>query len=383
MIDKIKIFFVLSLVFVSSLFFSFEIKSQTCSSLEECNKLINEYQGQVTKLQSQANTLSNQIAQFDAQIRLTLLKIAQTEEKIGQLSGRIDQLKGSVDALTNAYNNRVVETYKLARLGDPAVMIMTASDLNEAFQRYSYLKKIQEADKDLLSRLQAAQNNYEIEKVDQEDLQKQLNEQKKNLDSQKAARANLLAVTRNDERRYQQLLAAAKAEYEAIVAIVAGKGVETEIGKVNEGQRIANIIQGPSCNSSGSHLHFIVRKQDNTTDNPFNYLKSADHVNCSGSSCGSGNGDAFNPSGSWNWPISAPITFKQGYGSTWAVRNTWVSSIYKFHNGIDINSSSSEVRAVQSGTLYRGSYNVGCQLRYVRVDHDNSELDTIYLHINY
>jgi murein DD-endopeptidase MepM/ murein hydrolase activator NlpD len=160
--------------------------------------------------------------------------------------------------------------------------------------------------------------------------------------------------------------------------------VETEAGKVSANSRIASIIQGASCNSSAAHLHFIV-SQNGIAQNPFSHLSSVESENCSGSSCGSGDGDQFNPSGSWSWPISPKITMNQGYGSTWAVRNTWVGGIYNFHNGIDINGSSSEVRAVRDGTLYQGSYKGknGCNLRYVRVDHSDSDLDTFYLHINY
>ena len=60
--------------------------------------------------------------------------------------------------------------------------------------------------------------------------------------------------------------------------------------------------------------------------------------------------------------------------------------IYQSHNGIDINNeASNDVKAVKSGTLYRGSYTGynGCNLRYVRVQHDEGGLDTYYLHINY
>ena len=191
--------------------------------------------------------------------------------------------------------------------------------------------------------------------------------------------------TRNDEKKYQQLLSAARAEFEAIQAIIAGKGQEEEVGKVSQGQRIASIIQGPSCNSSGGHLHFIVSQSGNT-QNPFSQLKNIDFENCSGSSCGSSDGDPFNPSGSWDWPINPKVKFTQGYGSTWAVRNTWVGRVYSFHNGIDIDSGSSpEIRAVRAGTLYQGSYSgsSGCRLRYVRIDHDDSDLETFYLHINY
>lgn len=381
-----KILF-LNSVFLSTLFLSIlfvdNVFGQTCGNVDECQKLIGEYQSQITKLQGQANTLSNQIAQFNAQITLTSLKIKQTEEKIALLGGRIDQLEISLDDLTKAFASRAVETYKLARSGSTVFLLLTSSNLNEVVSRFHYLQLVQEEDGNFLQRLQTAQVTYKSQKTDQEELQKELAKEKANLVSQKAAKASLLIATKNDERKYQSLLASAQAEYAAILGIIAGKGVETEVGKINEGQRIASIIQEASCNSSGAHLHFIVREGSNAL-NPFNFLKSGiDYENCSGSSCGSTDGDTFNPSGSWNWPINPKIKFSQGFGSTWATRNTWVARIYTFHNGIDIDSSNDEVKAVKAGILYRGTYGVGCLLKYVRVDHDDSNLDTLYLHVNY
>ena len=368
--------------FISRVSFAQESPDQ---KLQRLNSEIEQYQSQVTKLKAQANTLANQIAQYDAQIKLTTLKITQVEEKIVLLGGRIDQLEVSLTALTNAFTNRAKETYVMARMGDPVLLLVSAQDLSGAVSRFHYLKRIQEADRDLLFRLQTTQSSYVEEKDDQETLKLELEAQKTNLANQKAAKDNLLKLTKNDEKRYQSLLAAARSELEAIQAIIAGKGQETQIGSVGQGQRIASIIQGASCNSSGQHLHFIV-SQGGAVQNPFNYLKSGIAFNnCSGGSCGSSDGDPFNPSGSWDWPIVPTIDFSQGYGVTWAVRNTWVGSIYGFHNGIDIDSPSSEVRAVRSGVLYRGSYvgSAGCALRYVRVDHDENEFETFYLHINY
>jgi peptidoglycan hydrolase CwlO-like protein len=387
---KLVILFIfLSLVFFKgySSVFAQDCESECPSGDLNClSNRISSCQEKVKLLQSQANTLSNQIAQYDAQIRLTTLKINETEEKITMLTGRIDQLEGSLVALSKAFSSRVSETYKMSRLNQSFLFLSSAPDLNTAVVRYFYLQKIQQSDRDLLIRLQSAQTTYKGEKEDQEELQQELQKQKELLDTQKKAKANLLAITKNDEKKYQQLLAQARAEYEAIQAILAGKGKEEEVGKVNQGQRIASVIQGASCNSSGSHLHFMVR-QGTSALNPFNYLSgNVSYENCSGSSCGSGDGDSFNPSGSWDWPISSPIKFTQGFGSTWAIRNTWVGRIYSFHNGIDINNDgNSEVKAVRGGTLYRGSYvgYNGCGLRYVRVDHDDSDLDTLYLHINY
>lgn len=353
--------------------------------LQDLNKQIEEYQKQIANLKNQASTLSNEIAKFNAQISLTELKINQTQEQILLLGGRIDELESSLESLSDAFASRAVETYKIFRLGDSIYSLLATSDLTQAVSKFHYLRKVQEADRNLLQKLQSAQNSYKVQRSSLEELDKQLTQQKLELSQQKAGKANLLAVTKNDEKKYQQLLAAAKAEIEAIQAIIAGKGSETQAGHVSEGQRIASIIQGPSCNSSGEHLHFIV-SENGVTKNPFTYLKSGvDYENCSGSSCGSSDGDAFNPSGNWNWPINPKIKFSQGYGSTWATKNTWVGKIYNFHNGIDINGSGEEVRSVRAGTLYQGSYSGsgGCRLRYVRVDHDDTNLDTFYLHINY
>lgn len=354
--------------------------------IEKLSKEISQYEQQLQQLKSQASTLSNQIAQFDAQIKLTGLKIDQTEEKILLLGGRIGQLQTSLQSLSKAFVSRVVYSYKISRLHEPLLMLVTSPNLTSAFSNYQYLKRIEESDRELLVRLQDAQVTYQEQKQVQEDLQKQLEDQKKVLGAQKLAKNNLLLQTKNDEKKYQALLASAKAEFEAIQAIISGKGQETSVGHINQGDKIASIIEGPSCNSSGEHLHFIV-SQGSAVQNPFGYLKpSVSFENCSGSSCGSSDGDAFNPSGNWDWPISAVIKFYQGFGSTWATRNTWVGRIYNFHNGIDIKSTSNlEVHSVKSGTLFRGSYSgiSGCRLRYVRVDHDDSDLNTYYLHINY
>lgn len=210
--EKLKIYLILLTVFSSFLFFSTKINSQTCNSEEDCNNKINEYQSQVTKLQGQANTLNNQIAQFDAQIKLTILKITQTEEKIKSLSGRIDQLGDSLEILNKAFNQRVVETYKMTRLGDPALLVASTSNLSEAFSFYTYLKKIQESDRSLLTRLQQAQDNYVEEKADQEVLQEQLETQQRQLAGQKQQKSSLLAATNSDEKKYQQLLTSARSQ---------------------------------------------------------------------------------------------------------------------------------------------------------------------------
>jgi hypothetical protein len=224
-------FFVLFLL-VGSFYIAsdnFLVSGQTVDQvkLEELNKQIEEYESQIARLNSEANTLSNQIAQYDVQIKLTSLKITQTEEKILLLGGRITQLEGSLTALSRAFTSRVVETYKISRLHEPFLMLITSPDLASAFSSFHYLQKIQEADSDLLVRLGDAQGTYEDEKTSQENLQKELQSQQRVLGAQKTAKNTLLTQTKNDEKRYQQLLSEAKAQLAAFRRFVTSQGGAT------------------------------------------------------------------------------------------------------------------------------------------------------------
>ncbi len=224
LIKKFPVFLIFCAIFLPFLLTGSRVSGQTCGSVEDCEKLIGEYQNQVTKLQSQANTLSNQIAQFNAQISLTSLKIKQTEEKISLLGGRIDQLEVSLDDLTRAFASRVVETYKLAKTGNTLFFLLTSNNLNEAVSRFHYLQLVQKEDGNFLQRLQAAQISYKTQKTDQEELQKELQKEKATLNAQKVAKANLLSATKNDEAKYQSLISSARAQLSAFRSYVTRQG---------------------------------------------------------------------------------------------------------------------------------------------------------------
>lgn len=197
------------------------------AKLKELESQIKQYEEELSRLQSQSATLTNQIAQYDAQIKLAELQIEETQRKIELLVGRIDQLEVSLVALTKAFSERASETYKMVRLGDPLFFIVASPSLSTAVSRFHYLKLIQKSDQELLLRLQSAQSNYQDQKEDQESLQKQLEKQKANLDAQKAAKANLLAITKNDERYYQRLLSQAKSQLAALRRFVVSQGGAT------------------------------------------------------------------------------------------------------------------------------------------------------------
>jgi len=391
------------LILVFSLFICFNLisfnpifgddLSEKASSLED---KISQLQAQLAKIGQKINTLEGELAYMDSQIQLTELKISQTVNQIGILEAQIAELTEKLGVLDVSLNetaalfiNRVVATYKAGKMSSLDVLLSSDS-FSDFFRRARYLKAAQNHDRQLMVLMEEVRINYDRQKQEKEekqqelaDLKAKLDQQKISLGQQKESKKQLLALTKNDEKKYQELLAQARAEYQAIQAIMAGGGDEEEVGQVSKGDRIASVIVGSSCNSSGTHLHFTVAN-DSGSLNPFNYLKPIEHKNCSGGGACSA-ADPFNPSGTWDWPFDPVITMSQGYGVTWAIQNTWVGRIYNFHNGIDITGGSTKVKAVADGTLYRGSYAGlgGCRLRYVRLDHKDSDLSTYYLHINY
>lgn len=363
----------------------------------ELGRYIDSCTQKITQSKQQQQTLTAALTVINSQIRLTQAQISQTinqinslEKDIANLASVVSDLDKSLVELSRVFVAHVRESY-LRRSPDPLTLFLGSDDFGKFFTTLRYLNIVKARDQLILSEITSAKANYDIQKTNKIEKQKQVEElktkllsQQSDLKAQQLSKQRLLVETQNDEKKFQSLLSQARAELEAINAIIAGKGEEKEVGDVNKGDLIARVIGGPSCNSGGSHLHFMVADQS-SIQNPFNYLKSVEHENCSGSSCGSADGDPFNPSGSWDWPLNPAIRFNQGYGVTWAVKNTWVGSVYNSHNGIDINSGSDEVHAVASGRLFRGTYSGtdGCALKYVRVNHKDGSLMSFYLHVNY
>jgi peptidoglycan hydrolase CwlO-like protein len=360
---------------------------------KECEAILNKLYQEAGE---QKRSLQNEITKFNTAIAITTTRIYTTigqievlEKEIATLTAKIGRLDVSLDQLSQILIKRIAETYKKGKI-EPITLFFSSSRFSEFISRYKYLRVIQLHDRKLMIQMESVRTSFEDQKTLKEKKQdeleaakKKLEEQKILLAQQKADKENLLRITQNNELRYQQLLAASRAEIEAIQGIIAGRGQEIEVGKVGQGNMIATIITGSSACSTGTHLHFQIA-EGSDVKNPFNYLKgNINYENCSGSRCGSGDGDAFNPTGNWEWPLNEPIRFNQGFGSdTSAIRSRIVW--YDFHTGIDIVSDDRTIKSVKSGTLYRGSIACGGgTLRYVRVDHDDSGIDTYYLHVNY
>ena len=381
--------FILILLTLFSPYFLLATPANSQSSddkLKELNRQIDEYQQKLQDLSGQKQTLTTILNTLNIQINLTQAQISKTEKELGILADdinalglKIGQIDQSLEHLSEVMVVRIRETYKQSYL-EPVYLLFSSQGFPDFINRVKYVRSVQNHDKNVFVAMEQIKLNYDTQKnlkenkqAEVENLKLKLNKQKSALASRQLEKQRLLEITKNDEKKYQALLSQAREELNAIQNIVAGKGEETKVGNVNEGSKIASIIPGKSCNSSGTHVHFEVVQNGNQR-NPFDYLSGKTVIWDSVDSQPS-----F--SGNWDWPINDPIRITQGYG------RTSYSAIYAdgFHTGVDMvnNDKNYELKAVKNGVLYRGAIACGGgTLRYVKVDHGDG-LVTYYLHVNY
>src|SRR3989338_3673780 len=139
--------------------------------------------------------------------------------------------------------------------------MLTSHDFSDLILRLQYIKQVQENDKKLLSNLHQTKANYANQKDEREEKQTKIETAKKQLDTsvvllakQKKEKDDFLAVTRNDETRYQEELRRLQADAASITTALGNIGAK--IGSVNKGDQIG--VVGSSGCSTGSHLHFEV-----------------------------------------------------------------------------------------------------------------------------
>lgn len=210
---------------------------------------ITDYQNKLTDLGKQKNTLNNQIQIIDSQIQLTLLKINQSqaqitrlESDINDLTGKIGVLDTSLNQLSNLYLQQVAQNYKLQKRIPSISLFFANTSFNHFLEQYKYLAVTQKNSQNTLVSMETVRTNYDQEKSLKEtkqnelqELQKKLNSQQKSLSSQKTAKDQLLQSTKNDEKKYQQLLAEAIIQLNALRNFSSSAGGSTCLSSIPGG----------------------------------------------------------------------------------------------------------------------------------------------------
>ena len=345
------------------------------SLIEDLNanlKKQEELRQKIVDAQSKEKSLESEIIALNSQIELTRLEIEETETRLRQLgfdiddvSLKLDQTKEDISYTQSVADLRIRTIYKQSYVGGFDSFLGSLS-FNDFLTRQKYTQVIRDQDLALLQNLDSLKKEFSGQKLTLEGKKKKEENLKANLDSKKADLARqegskqyILGVTKNNEQRYQALLAQVQQEIAAIARLLGG-GVK--LGPVKRGEIIA--FQGNTGCSTGSHLHFGLYLNPN---NPFSPTNPKPYLD----------------SGALRWPMNNP-TITQWFGNVW-------SSAIGPHTGVDmIVHHGAPIYAAKDGVAYLSTDN-GCPWlgsiitgtvpgKWIKIVHDNGWA-TIYGHI--
>lgn len=380
-----------------SLGFSGIVLAQDESAEEELKDKIAQLESKLRDLENTEQTLTREINYLDTQINITELKIQQAnaeivrrdaqikklEDDIQDLGTRIDKLENTISYQVEILGKRSRARYESIETS-PIYVIFGSTNLGNFVQRLEYLRAMSIQDKKLLDQMKETKKVYDRQKDllgDKKDeiekLKKQIEQTKANLevysdqlDAKKIEKKKLLEETQNNEEIYQRLLSQARAELEAIQGIVSGINFSNG-SKVKKGDVIAYMGNSgaPYC-STGSHLHFEIRK-NGAVVNPEKYLKPRSlyvyHYVTGTTTIGSGD---------WDWPMESPQV-TQRFGKTpWSWRYPG-----NIHTGLDMVDDNAKIYAPADGIFIRSVQNCyGVGMNYAAIDHGDGVV-SYYLHI--
>src|SRR3989338_2811908 len=204
------------------------LSADDAQQLKDLQDKIKQYEQKIADIQGQEKTLSSQIQIMDNQINLTELRVTDIKQKVLNLQKdveitrqKISNLQNNINIITQAMIQRIVAVYEFGR-ADPLHIFLTSDNISNFLTRLQYLKIVQISDKKNVYASEQAKVDYSNQKGILEDKQKEEEALKKKLEvysnqleDEKESKQELLAITKNDEDRYQQLLQEAKKQISA------------------------------------------------------------------------------------------------------------------------------------------------------------------------
>lgn len=318
-----------------------ELKSKQSninSSIESNKKKLEATSDKKIKTLDDLKAINQNIASTKQTINKLTNDISAKEKEIVVLEDKIKESQAKLERKIVEYNKRLVEVYKE---GDVKYLdvLFGAEDFNDLLTRYQYIQYINDSDEDLMKEVKEQKANLQ-------DQQTQVADAKKSLENNRQAKEN-----RKNE------LAQLGENKQALVTELTAQ--EKEIQK-----NIQSMEQ--ASNEIGAQIQAIQAQQ------------AAAAAAANQGSGGAGYNGAYVPA---NGVLTFPVPSYYGVTSEYGWRGDPFSGGQSFHMGIDLGASmGAPVLAAGDGRIilqeYHWSYG-----NYVVIDHGNG-LSTVYAHMS-
>lgn len=254
----------LSLALLLLVLFPMSVFSQSKKELEEKRKkIIRDIQSTERMIQKTAKTreatydryiaLQNQIESREHLIQTIGAELSAADQGMARNSVVVQSLTEDITRMQNDYGRTLRAAYRRKSLSNPLLYLFSAESLNEAFQRWLFLRKYdrfrkQQAEAIEFTRNMLAKRNQELEqtRIEKENLLVSLQGQKNSLTNESAEKNEILKDLSKDEDRLKQDLQKKQTAHEALNQTIE-RVIQEEVRKqVEEARRTKPAPPPPS-----------------------------------------------------------------------------------------------------------------------------------------
>lgn len=224
---------------------------QLRSQIEQLQALIDANAAKAKELATQADSLKKTIAGLDVQINQAQAQIDLTAAKIAELQEKLDQTQKELDRQKDLLKASMRMLYKKG--GASPLELLAASDSFSSFiNDQEYLERLKTGIQSSTEAVIALKQQIQEQKIEQENLIKLQEEQKRALDATRADRQAVLDKTQGDEQAYRDMMSQQIAQQKEVNRQLFLQ-IQLERGDSNKGgYPYANwpfSMQGPGCPS--------------------------------------------------------------------------------------------------------------------------------------
>lgn len=272
---------------------------------------IKKNEAQADRLRGEATTLKSAIAILDADIADATNQINKTSKRIDQLTRELIQTQEELKRQKELLRANMIALYKR---GDASTveLIIGSDSFSQFIDEQEYLERVKTAIQDSAKKIIELEKKIKAQRDEQKEQLAQQKSARRSLDETRDKRASLLAETRGEEARYNNIvskLEKKRREVENQLTALILSRQQRNYGVVSGGGNIIGRV-GSTGFSTGPHVHFEIRNSSGQALNPYGNMGS--------------------------WPVSGSITQGFGCGAPYNWYAIKCSNGTSKHTGLDI-----------------------------------------------